>query len=590
MKTKFIAILLVILSALTLVSCKTKLSDDEKAIKNMTSLEVAEAMGNGTNLGNTMEAFARGEFGVDGEVSNYETSWEMPETTKAIIDGIYEAGFDTIRIPVAWTNMINYEEDDFTINKKLLNRVAEIITWALNNDMYVIINDHWDGGWWGMFGSAEEELQTRAWNLYEEMWKQIGNHFKDYSYRLIFESANEELGHRLNDEIDGVEGKLTVEEQYVLTNEINQKFVDVIRSTGGNNEDRFLLIAGFNTDINATIDSRFEMPEDKVENKLLISVHYYDPSPYTIFESVPNWGTAQNHIEQNQTLAKMEKYTKEGYGVVIGEYGVLRKEDGTYKDDMQIYFENFLANIDVLGYVPMLWDTSDFYIRKDLAFKDKGLENLFKEQSNRQRTDKTREEIINSGKKKLEDNIEKAIQREKDEGTWIDQELGHSWLMFSNTDWDISYSMGDTYTPTAKTAGLVATDKIIEGAGTYTLGLDFTKVNGGVSKEIQFLAIGIANGEALFPGYVIDIKEIKINGEVIKMTAIGYTTSDDDNTTRVNIYNPWIPEQELDKVLAEDDVRVKIPAQLRAAKPIIVNPLHAKDMQTIEVTFEFIAR
>ena len=159
--------------------------------------------------------------------------------------------------------------------------------------MYVIINDHWDGGWWGQFGSPDKAIRAEAWKRYESFWTQISNRYKEYSDRLIFESGNEEFGLRFNDEIDGVKGVLTLDEQYEMANEVNQKFVDIVRKSGGNNEFRHLLIAGYNTDIVRTCDSRYHMPKDLKDNgtnKLSISVHYYTPSTFCIAESDQGWG------------------------------------------------------------------------------------------------------------------------------------------------------------------------------------------------------------------------------------------------------------------------------------------------------------
>ena len=114
----------------------------------MSSIELTKVMGNGINLGNTMEAYGRGSLGTNADVTAYETFWGQPVTTQEMITGMKDAGFDSIRIPVAWTNMMAFETGDYTINPAYLDRVGEIIEYAYNADMYVILNDHWDGGWW----------------------------------------------------------------------------------------------------------------------------------------------------------------------------------------------------------------------------------------------------------------------------------------------------------------------------------------------------------------------------------------------------------------------------------------------------------
>lgn len=185
-------------------SAETTESAADTEENNMTSLEVIRAMGNGINLGNTLEAYNHQAYINGSSATSGEIVWGQPRTTQEMIQGMKAAGFDTIRIPIAWTNGMNYESGDYTIDSALMDRVDEVVTWALDADMYVIINDHWDGGWWGMFGSAAQETRDKAMEMYKAMWTQIGERFADRSYKLIFESANEELGDRLNDkEITG---------------------------------------------------------------------------------------------------------------------------------------------------------------------------------------------------------------------------------------------------------------------------------------------------------------------------------------------------------------------------------------------------
>ena len=196
-------------------SAETTESAADTEENNMTSLEVIRAMGNGINLGNTLEAYNHQAYINGSSATSGEIVWGQPRTTQEMIQGMKAAGFDTIRIPIAWTNGMYFESGDYTIDSALMDRVDEVVTWALDADMYVIINDHWDGSWWGMFGSAEQETRDKAMEMYKAMWTQIGERFADRSYKLIFESANEELGDRLNDkEITGSRGVLSEKECY----------------------------------------------------------------------------------------------------------------------------------------------------------------------------------------------------------------------------------------------------------------------------------------------------------------------------------------------------------------------------------------
>lgn len=540
----------------------------------MTALELAKIMGNGINLGNTMEAYGHTTLGVGLETSVYETYWGSPVTTQEMITGMKEAGFDSLRIPVAWTNAMNFESGDYTIGQDYLDRVEEIINYALNEDMYVILNDHWDGGWWGMFGSATQETRDAAMELYTSMWSQIAEEYKEYDEHLIFESGNEELGYRLNDtDIAKDSGALSDDECFTVTNQINQAFVDTIRSAGGNNADRFLLIAGFGTDINNTVDDRFVMPTDTVADKLLISVHYYDPSGYCIFTSVDTWGTKEEYEYMNAQLQKMTKFTDAGIGVVIGEYGVLM-EQVELKENAELYVENFLDNCDLYGYVPMLWDCSNLFDRRAIKIVDEEMAAIYQEHKYANQSQISDEEL----KTKAQADMEEALANASD-GFVLSEDKAVAWIMYNSSDWGTLYSVGDVYDPASKTAGIVATDVEVTGEGTYTVALDFTGTAAGYANSVVFSAVAVGNGELLYPGYIMHITEVKINGEPYKLTGRPYTSSDDQKCTRVNLYNEWVSA-------LPEDIRV-MGGGTTGCSPCLLDAATLGNVETIEVTFDY---
>lgn len=356
--------------------------------------QMVHDLGLGINLGNTMESVSRYKLG---SVNAYETCWGAPTTTKAMIDGMKNAGFKTIRIPVAWSNMVS-DDGNYTISDGYFNRVEEIMGYALDNDMYVIVNIHYDGGWWGQFGAckkdsagnivADETRRAAAWKRYESYWKQISERFKKYSGHVIFESANEELGTRLNDALnsngygftedmssdDIISGNLTDDEKYALVNQINQKFVDIVRASGGNNANRFLLIAGYDTDISKTCDTRYKMPTDTIESHLMVSVHYYSPYGYCDIAKpskegyIASWGSDDEISTLKSDFKKMKlQFVDKGYPVIIGEYNVCDTEnsDGTYtrKTGREVFIRNVCEYALANGMCPVLWDTGMGYSR-----------------------------------------------------------------------------------------------------------------------------------------------------------------------------------------------------------------------------------
>ncbi len=547
---------------------------------SMTALELTKLMGNGINLGNTMEAYGHKVY-VKGETdpTDFENNWGQPDTTKEMIAGMKAAGFDSLRVPVAWTNGMDFEKGDYEIDEKLMNRVDEIVNYALDSDMYVMINDHWDGGWWGMFGSASEETQKKAMDMYTSMWTQIAEHFNKYGDKLIFESANEELGDRLNDKDYAPDsGALKKDDCYKKTTEINQKFVDIVRGTGGNNANRFLLIAGYNTDIENTVNNKYVMPTDTAQNKLLISVHYYTPWNYCGENALQQWGSPTDYEEQNKLLKSMTKFTDQGYGVIIGEYAVLTNNHKP-KNDSDKFYTNFLDNCDLYNYVPMLWDCNNLYDKTECKITDESMAKLFGDRSLSAQSSLSDEEI----KKNAQDSMDAALKKaeeelSKDISVPASDDYAVAWIMYNSKDYNVSYCVGNVYDPTSMTAGVKAENVKIEGDGTYEVSLDFSGV--GTAKGIAFSALGISNGEKLFPGCTIKIEEIKVNGEPITMTAPGYTSSDDKICTRVNIYNEWVSSvpkdaRSIDGTVPED------------AAAIIIDPKDFNSIDSISVKFTF---
>lgn len=264
--------------------------------------------------------------------------------------------------------------------------------------MYAIINIHWDNQWWGQFGAAkrasetdmtrvaDEEKRAKAWARFESYWKQISERFKDYSDHLIFEGANEELGGRLNDPIyasgysnpldesdtDAIRGILKKDELYDTVNKINQKFVDIVRASGGNNKYRHLLIPGYDTNIANTVDARYKMPTDIAENgksKLFVSVHCYSPWDFCGDGGTGGY-TEADHTALAKELGMMKRFVDEGYATILGECGICNPSgvDG----DVCQWFRDCFSEARKLHMVPVMWETGQYFNRSEakLKFKD----------------------------------------------------------------------------------------------------------------------------------------------------------------------------------------------------------------------------
>lgn len=307
------------------------------------SVQFSQNLMPGWNLGNQLESNS------DGTPS--ETAWGNPVITENLIKQVKAQGFKSIRIPVSYLSKIG-AGPNYTIDSKWLDRVQEVVDMCINNGLYAIINIHGDGyysvkGGWLLCGeSASEQKTIKA--KYEKVWEQIAKRFKNYDDHLVFESMNEEYDGTYNNPNP---------EYYNNINAYNQIFVDTVRKAGGKNNNRYLLIPGWNTDINFTtgdcdtytMEAKFVIPND---SRIMISVHYYTPWEFCGeegYDTFYKWGDSVKKFvkrRQSETLVNRQfdklynAFIKNGYGVVIGEYGSI---DRTHKDKSNTTYRAYFA-------------------------------------------------------------------------------------------------------------------------------------------------------------------------------------------------------------------------------------------------------
>ena len=287
-------------------------------MRDITSAELVSEMTIGWNLGDTLDVCQADRDG-DGKVNEHveegeevdETLWGNVMTTPEMFDHLKESGVNSVRIPVTWRDHL--DEND-NIKEEWMNRVQEIVDYAIDRGFYVIINMHHDGGGDPQFGAwiieTAKDDYDKFYARYSKMWKQIAERFKDYSDYLIFESMNE-VGF----------DSLSKPDAYALINKINQDFVDIIRASGGNNEKRHLLIAGYWTDIAESCNALYKMPMDTIANHLILSVHYYTPWEFCIAGSQKTWGTeAEVKLMTDKVNLLNSTFVEKGVPVIIGEY------------------------------------------------------------------------------------------------------------------------------------------------------------------------------------------------------------------------------------------------------------------------------
>ena len=336
--------------------------DTAKKWTELDQTQITEAMGLGWNLGNQLEASSGG--------LPSETCWGNPEITKELIDTVKAQGFKTVRIPVSYLDMIG-DGPDYKIDTDWLDRVQEVVDYVVDNDMFAIVNMHGDGYYtvdhsW-LLCAEDDDKQTEIKDKYGKVWTQIADRFKDYDQHLIFESMNEEFN---NDY-----GKPDAN-AYENINAYNQIFVDSVRATGSNNEKRWLLLPGWNTNIEYTANDEynFKIPTDngcKADGKrIMISVHYYDPFNFTIDENktartqwgkyavknYDNWGQ-EDYVDSQMALLN-EKFVSQGYPVVIGEFGAQDKTEkfADYNEFRRYWSEYLIKAAKKNGVICVYWD------------------------------------------------------------------------------------------------------------------------------------------------------------------------------------------------------------------------------------------
>ena len=337
---------------------------DTTSFEDLNQSQIVEAMGPGWNLGNQLES-------VTDNVPE-ETNWGNPVITEKLIQSVKAAGFKSIRIPVSYFAKID-DDKDYTIDSKWLDRVQEVVNYCIKNDLYAVINIHGDGyntidgGWLLCNGKNQTEIKKK----YKKVWKQIAERFKNYDEHLLFESMNEEF--------DGSYSEPN-KEYYQNINDYNQIFVDTVRKTGDNNTKRWLIIPGWNTNIDYTAgDYGFKLPTDQYRNKsidkeeqrIMISVHYYSPWDFCGGENcvITQWGneaddpsktstTCDETYMKNQLNLMKTTFADKGYPVFIGEYGSIDKT--SYDSENEYYRAYFARKLCQLsrknGCIPMYWD------------------------------------------------------------------------------------------------------------------------------------------------------------------------------------------------------------------------------------------
>jgi endoglucanase len=311
----------------------------------------------GWNLGNSLDSHNGGIGG--------ETTWGNPQINQELLNGVKAAGFDIIRIPITWMGYIG-AAPDHKITPSRLQRAAEVAEMAHNAGLKAIINLHHDGSTqgggrdngWISIGRASRN--TEQYNLittqYIRVWQQIAAYFKNYGDWLIFEGFNE-----LH---DGNWQTCSDPGQFIALNNWNQFFVDIVRSSGGNNESRFLMVNAYCADNRQALSPGFMLPNDPSPDRLILSFHYYAPHELAINGSRSTWGTDTDRQRVDSDFAPFKgAFIDKNIPVIIGECGAVMQlypddaaREAQARQSRTDYITHVFSTAKKYGLVPVYWD------------------------------------------------------------------------------------------------------------------------------------------------------------------------------------------------------------------------------------------
>ena len=325
---------------------------------------ILDKMTTGWNLGNTLDAHGAGNS------LSAETYWGNPKTTHEMIDAIAAQGFDSIRIPVTWAEHMG-SAPDYIVDEAWMKRVEEVVNYALDNEMHVIINTHHEPSFWL---TPSPEQADNVLPRFEALWKQIAEHFRDYDERLVFEGMNEVRTIGSEKEWSG-----GTEEERKVVDRLNAAFVKTVRATGGNNETRLLIISPYGNSAENDALRYMEIPDDPC---IAVALHLYTPYHFTYkndYMNLTKWdGSRAKDLENILTRANIH-FMKKGIPVIITEYGCENKDN---PEEVQKWLEHYLKLTEEYNLKCFWWDNNIYntsgekfgiFDRRNLKWYDQAL-------------------------------------------------------------------------------------------------------------------------------------------------------------------------------------------------------------------------
>ena len=306
-------------------------------MRNIPSSELLKEITAGWSLGNTLDACQVSGMGS-------ETSWGNPFTTREMITAVRNAGFDIVRIPVTWTGHMN---EQGVVDEQWLDRVQEVVDYAYEQDMFVILNVHHER-WHDPYYDNEEAAVKKLARL----WFQIGKRFENYNEKLIFEGLNEPRKRNTALEWNGGDT-----EGHDVVNHLNAAFVSAVRGLGGNNSLRHLMLPTYAASSAESAVKDFVLPEN--DNKLIVSIHAYLPYGFALSGDMEEKNFSPDRaVEIERAMSLLKKhFTDKNIPVMIGEFGARNKGNLEVRAK---WAEYYVREAGKLG-IPCVWFDNGYF-------------------------------------------------------------------------------------------------------------------------------------------------------------------------------------------------------------------------------------
>ena len=304
--------------------------------------DIVEDMGLGWNLGNSLDA--TGDGGANGQ----ETSWGNPWVTEDLIKAVKAKGFNTVRVPVSWYKNITVENGKYTINADWFARVKEVVDYAYNNGMYVILNIHHED--WINRTDLASSYSVMSTEL-KQVWTQIAEYFADYDQHLIFEGMNEPRMAGAKD------GEWTGNSAcYEVINKLDADFISTVRSVDSAYKNtRLLMVPGYAASGDYGIYSNLDKNLFN-DPYVAASVHAYKPYSFAMGDGDHSSFSSDCKAELDGVFNDLRSFfTQDGIPVVIGEFSTSNYGYTNARVDWAEYYMTLAKEI---GIACVLWDNN----------------------------------------------------------------------------------------------------------------------------------------------------------------------------------------------------------------------------------------